>query len=328
MEILSDEDHRDSRKTLHCRGNAMRWTRTTRRRIAVVFALVLPLLLVLMSLEPADAQFPKGGGFNPPGGGFRPPGGFNPPGGGFNPPGGVPPGGGFNPPGGGFNPPGGVPPGGGFNPPGGGFNPPGGGFNPPGGMPPGGGFNPPGGPGNPPFGPGAGGIQHEWRCSKCKAVIATTSSPFPPNIQSCPRCGVNFINGGKWGINPPPNFPGSGGPPAGGPPAGGPPGGVPPGNAPPPGPPPGGPPNEFVPPPANPAPQAPPANAPPAAANDEAPRHQCHWCSAAVTPGTSYCTGCTLKIGGIVVIGAFMLLAVTLVPVGLVLWYTLGSSRR
>jgi hypothetical protein len=180
--------------------------------------------------------------------------------------------------------------------------------------------NMPGPPGMPgmPGTPGLPDIQiHEWRCSKCRAVVATTTTSTPPNLSSCPRCGVKFVNGGNWGLSPPPNLP--------------PPGGQPPSN-----PPPGGPPNDFVPP----AQQPPPAAAPPAAdppparlpdnpapqPNDErAQQHVCSWCGQG-TPGSSYCGGCKIKLGVIAIVCTFVLLGVAIAPVTVVMWYCLGRG--
>lgn len=266
----------------------MRWTISRRRRMGIVAALVLPLGILLQGLSQVDAQFPKGGGIP------QPP---------------VPPG---------FNPPGQNPPG---------FNPPGPGFNPPGGP-------------KQPFGANK---TYEWRCSKCKAVIATTNSPFSPGVSDCPRCGVHFINGGggKGGLLPPANLPMNNGPPAGamppnGPPAGAqPPNGPPPGFQPPNGPgagfqPPAGPPVGFAPPADAAPPNAPPADVqPPAAVPDNpAAANDCKWCNGAAAEGSRYCTGCKLKLGGVLLAGMILVLGVVLIPVALIGWFLVRSGAR
>jgi hypothetical protein len=72
----------------------MRWTTSRRRRIGIIFAVLLPLAILFQGLSQVVAQFPNGGGVPQPPIGPRPPG--------FNPPGSKPPG--FKPPGPGFNP--------------------------------------------------------------------------------------------------------------------------------------------------------------------------------------------------------------------------------
>ena len=78
-------------------------------------------------------------------------------------------------------------------------------------FPKGGGFKPPVMPKMPGAGPnvpkmpgGGPNLVFDWRCSKCGNVVATTNSGLRPNIDSCPRCGVHFINGGKGALTPPP----------------------------------------------------------------------------------------------------------------------------
>lgn len=225
------------------------------------------------------------------------------------------------------------------------------GFNPPGGIPPGvgkpPGFNPPMGP-KFPGGPTT--IVYDWRCSKCNKIIATTTSPFKPGVDSCPNCGVHFINGGKSFLNPPANLPPANMPPAnmppGGlappngaapgfaPPNGGPPGFVPPNGAPPDFPPPNGPPAGFVP-PNNPVappmdfapPMPPPANfQPPVIAMDNNPPVQvaaandCRWCSAQLEPGQRYCGFCKFIMGAVIVGGTFVLVVI-MVPLVLLFVY-------
>jgi hypothetical protein len=272
---------------------SMRSTTSRRRRIGIVVAVLLPLGILVQGLSQVDAQFPKGGGAP------QPP----------------------------------VPPG----------------FNPPGQNPPG--FNPPGPGGNPPKGPKqpfGGKMTYEWRCSKCKAVIATTNTPFNPGVSDCPRCGVHFINGGggKGGLMPPPNLPmnGNNGPGGAAPPNGnGPPAGFQPPNGPAPGfqpnpppagfQPPAGPPLGAAPPNAPPADVAPP-NAPlaPVAAPDNAAvqvaANDCQWCSGAVAGDSRYCTGCKLKMGGVVLGGTIVVLGLVIIPVGLLGWFLLRSGGR
>lgn len=88
------------------------------------------------------------------------------------------------------------------------FKPPNGGVPPMPPQPPP--FQPPKMP-QPPFGPNGPGMQPpkmpgppvlSWSCSKCRAVLGTGN--FPPNLQTCPNCGVRLINGG---IGAPPNNP-------------------------------------------------------------------------------------------------------------------------
>jgi len=76
--------------------------------------------------------------------------------------------------------------------------------NPPGmPFPPGGNPNPPGNPLQPgiPNGP----IVKIWRCSKCGTE--TGRGDFPPAIEKCPNCGVQFINGTRPIFDNPPAGP-------------------------------------------------------------------------------------------------------------------------
>jgi hypothetical protein len=229
------------------------------RRVGIVVALLLPLLILLQSMGPADAQFPQ-----PPG-----------------PPIGQPPG---------------MP------------RPPFGPMGPPIGP------KMPGGPIGPKMPGGPLKIVHDWRCSNCKNIIATTTTPLPPNIDTCPRCGVRFINGGKAFLNPPPTLPQPGMPQPGMPQPGMPQPGMPQPGLPP----------EFAPPPVQPPmPQPPPAplpanpvGAPPAdpvallpPALPAPPAAQCRWCSGDVTPGNSYCFKCKMMGVGVVVGGTVVMVA-------------------
>ncbi len=184
---------------------------------------------------------------------------------------------------------------------------------------------PPIGP-RPPFGPkgptGPRRIVYDWRCRKCGALVATTTSPFSPGVANCPNCGVRFSNGGN-NFTPPPNLPPANTPPGNMPPPNMPPnmppGNIPPGNMPPPNmPPPNMPPANMPPanmPPANMPPANAPANpvvappadpaalAPPAAAS-------CQWCSGEVSPGNRYCWRCKLVGGGLALGGTLVVVVV------------------
>jgi hypothetical protein len=52
-----------------------------------------------------------------------------------------------------------------------------------------------------------------WRCSKCKAELGR--GDFPPTLEKCPNCGVQFINGHKPFFDNPPAAPPVGGNPPG-----------------------------------------------------------------------------------------------------------------
>jgi hypothetical protein len=270
----------------------MRLTTLSRRRAAILVALLLPMLVLLHGLAPAGAQFP------PP----KPPFGPNGPGG----------------------------------------------FNPPQGSKPPFGPNAPSGPNK----PGGSKIVYDWRCSNCRAIVATTTSPFRPGVASCPQCGVRFVNGGKSMLTPPPNLPGPGpAPPAGpmapnpgGPPAGGPPMGAPPpaDSARPPNAPPVG--GQGAPPPAAPAmpPNAPPAGPPlapfpaddaprggaPADAAPVAPQDlvapaRCSFCDGEVAPRTHYCSRCQLLAIG-VGLGATLVFGTTVaIALAAAVWFGL-----
>lgn len=202
-------------------------------------------------------------------------------------------------------------------------------------KPPGGGPNPPFGPkGLGPRGPlGPKKIVYDWRCSNCRTIIATTTTPFSPGVASCPNCGVRFINGGKHFLNPPANMPPPGNMPPGNtppgnfpPPGNAPPGNMPPGNFPPPGnaPPGNAPPGNFAPPdmpPANMPPAQPPVQPPvdapvnpvvappadPAALGaPAAAAATCQWCNGEVSPGSQYCWRCKLVAGGVAIGGTLV----------------------
>jgi hypothetical protein len=204
------------------------------------------------------------------------------------------------------------------------------------------GFKPPIGP-KQPFG---GKATYEWRCSKCKAVVATTNTPFNPGVSDCPRCGVHFINGGagKGGLLAPPNLPKNNEPPPGGATPNGPPAGFQPPNGPAPGfQPPNDPPAGFQPPVGIGPPNAPPAEfaapnglAPdalqPVAAPDDLAvpvgANDCRWCGGAAPAGNRYCSGCKLKMGGALLAGTIVVLGVVMIPVVLIGWFLVRSGGR